>query len=101
MMRKLLIFFSAPLIIFAAGCARCYDCKQHCTYCEKGNLAYKLCAKNSSGYTSVDSFFIVLKDSGYVCNMLKDDRTICDGKNHIDEAVSFYQKQEYFCLPRE
>lgn len=96
-----LVFLSALVAI--GGCARCYNCKQHCAFCVKelnSAVAIKVCATKSTGYSIVDSTLAALKDSGYVCNLLDDYRTVCDNKNGIDEAVAFYQKQEYFCMPR-
>lgn len=92
------------MLLLVASCSRCYECEQRCAYCRpatNATISIKVCANNSSGFQRVDSVFFALKDSGYTCNLLQDVRNVCDNKNNIDEAISFFQKQDYFCFPKE
>ena len=88
-----------------SSCKRsCYQCTQYCAYCvEKRDtsVAFKVCADKLSGDIKVDSFMRTLEDTNHICNLLSNQTDVCDGKNAINDAVSYYKKQDYYCNPKQ
>lgn len=89
------------VVLGLGACKRCFECQQYCAYIKARNnpgISYKFCANATTSYHSIDSIYLSFPDSLYEKNKLTDDRSVCDGKNSVDEAEAFYQKQDYFCI---
>ncbi|MBK8659825.1 MAG: hypothetical protein IPN22_13370 [Bacteroidetes bacterium] len=102
-MNKLLIVYWGILTL-ASSCSKCYDCEQYCAYCVADNntgISYKFCSTRDNTRAQVDSFYYSFPDSTFTCVKLQDERKVCDGKNGIDDAISYYLKQDYYCNPAE
>lgn len=92
------------ILLAGSGCKRCFNCTQHCvriTAKSDTNLVYKFCSHKVTANHSVDSIALTYPDSLYNKVILQDDRNVCDAKNSADEAATFFQKQDYFCVDAE
>lgn len=81
----------------------CYNCHQYCAYCTAiadSSIVLKICANKSNETQRIDSFRRALQDTNYVCNLLKDDETVCDSKSAIKDGLSYYQKEDFYCEPK-
>jgi hypothetical protein len=97
-MKYPLFFFALIALVFASSCNKCYECKQYCAYCEANNgVRYKVCATKDVNHFSVDSTLAALKGAGYTCNLLNDDRNVCDQSSKINDALNYYYKEDYYC----
>jgi hypothetical protein len=103
-MKKAILYIIPLFIVFAASsCKKCFNCQQYCAYCEAAGhtgVGIKVCATGTGSFARVDSFQRALTDSGYTCNLLQDNQDVCDNKNAVDDAYSFFQKQNYFCTEK-
>ena len=101
-MKYSLFVFSFLVLVFASSCNKCYECKQYCAYCEASNgVRYKVCSTKGVNQFSVDSTLNAFRSAGYTCNLLQDDRNVCDQSSKINDAVNYYYKQDYYCNPKE
>ncbi len=100
-MRKYLFVFCVVVLVAIAGCKKvCYQCTQYCAYCVNTNdssVAYKVCATNGQGNAHVNAVLTAYQDSGYVCNLLSQQTDICDTKNGIDKAITYFEQENYYC----
>ena len=101
-MKKLAYAFVSAFI-FLASCQKCYECKQYCSYCvPPGNtgVAYKVCATKDVTHAQIDSVYSAMQSSGYTCSKLINDKRVCDGSNKLNDAVDYYERQDYYCFPQ-
>jgi len=101
-MKKALIASFALIIISFSSCKKCYHCTQYSVYYElKTNPGFsqKYSALKASAHSKVDSFYNTLPDSVYNKNKLQDEQDVCGNKNAIDDATTYYLKQDYYCNP--
>lgn len=104
-MKKFLLLCACGILLTASSCKKvCYDCNQYCSYCvlkSNPDVAQKFCANKFSAQVKVDSIYhAFLMDTSYECNLLKNEKIVCDNKNASDEAISYYLKQDYYCNPK-
>jgi hypothetical protein len=103
-MSKFLSSFFLLAIMFVSSCHKCQQCKQYCAYCiSAGNngVVHKICATNSVSYFTIDSIRNVYLTNGYDCNVLRDDKKVCDRPAKINDAVNYYVLEDYYCSPVE
>ena len=103
-MKKAILYLSVFIFMLAASaCKKCYTCQQYCSYCKlksNTNLVYKVCASATNTKSRVDSIQLSFPDSAYTCVKLTDNTDVCDNKSSIDEAYTYYLKQDYFCAEK-
>ena len=92
------------VLVLAGACKKvCYQCNQYCAYCvakSDSSVSYVTCANKTTSEIRVDSILYNYQDSGFVCNLLKNQTEVCDGKNSIKDGITYYQKENYFCTPQ-
>jgi len=94
-------FLFLLLVVSATSCKKvCYDCTQYCAYCalkSDTSIIYKVCTSKYADRLRVDSIESSFPDSLYICNILNKQVEVCDGKNAIDQAITYYEQEDYFC----
>ena len=104
MRNHLSLFMFLLLVISVGSCKKaCYQCDQYCAYCalkSDSSIVYKVCTNKFADHYRVDSIENSFPDSTYICNILKNSKEVCDGSNSISQAVSYYEKEDYFCSPK-
>ena len=103
-MKNTLLAVTFFLLVFASSCHKCYECKQYCAYCVStidSGFSYKICASNDVNHFKVDSLKNAYQSNGYNCSFLEKDKRVCDNANKLNEAVDYYQLQDYYCNPAE
>lgn len=103
-MKNYSIAIAGALLLLASSCQKCFDCQQYCAYCvQAGNtgVVAKICADKDVARSKIDSFYFAYKASGYDCNLLNNEKKVCDSKNKINDATDYYKLQDYFCNPWE
>ncbi|MBL0309458.1 MAG: hypothetical protein IPP77_07240 [Bacteroidetes bacterium] len=104
-MKYLFFLLTTTCILSFVSCKRaCYRCTQYCAYCiskTDSSISYKICANAGIGNSRVDAERDSLQASNHYCSRLVDEKTICDSKSGIDDALVYFQKQDYYCTPKE
>ena len=99
-----LLFVIVLLLGSANSCKKvCYTCNQYCAYCalkRDSSIVYKVCTDRFSDHLRIDSIENSFPDSLYICNILNNSTDVCDGQNSIAQAVVYYEKEDYFCVPK-
>ena len=98
-----LLFFFVLVLGSATSCKKsCYQCNQYCSYCvnrSDSSIVYKICTNKFGDHLRIDSIEATFPDSLYICNTLNNSTNICDGPNRIDQAITYYEEEDYFCSP--
>ena len=98
------VFIVAALIVLGfASCKKsCYTCSQYCAYCLNSDSLHilELCSAQV-GDVAVQDSFSHWEQSGYRCTKLNNSTNFCDSKNGADAAVTYYEKENYFCYPQQ
>lgn len=90
------------VLVFASSCNKCYECTQYCAYCETpSGVRIKTCATKGVNNYKIDSVFTAYRSAGYTCNMLQNNKNVCDQPSKINDAVNYYYKQDYYCNAKE
>ena len=103
MKNKLFIIAFIGLACLSSCKKSCYVCTQYCAYCvsaSDSSFLLEACALTTNEKINVTNHLRVWQDSGYRCNQLNTQTTVCDDKGHISSAVNYYQKENYFCDPQ-
>lgn len=101
-MKRYISAVALSLLLFANSCQKCFDCKQYCGYCIANNnngVVLKICADKDVARTKVDSLYFAFKSAGYECNLLNNEKKVCDQNNKINDALDYYKLQNYYCTP--
>jgi hypothetical protein len=101
-MKTLPLILIISIVVFGTSCHKCYECKQYCAYCQQVNntgVVYKICASKDVTHGKIDSIYFAMKSNGYDCSLLDDEKRVCDRPAKLDDAVDYYQLQEYYCYP--
>jgi hypothetical protein len=103
-MKTIITCFILGALITSFSCKKvCYSCSQYCAYCvnkQDSSIAYKICANKTTAYNKVDSFYYNFTDSNFICNKLTGQKDVCDNQNSIQDGISYYEKEDYFCAPK-
>jgi hypothetical protein len=82
----------------------CYACNQYCSYCvnrSDSSLVIKVCEGKATAKLQVDSIKIVLQNSGYICNLLNDQTSVCNQSNgSSNRTITYYEKKNYYSEPQ-
>ena len=103
MRNRLFLFFLVLLVAYASSCKKvCYQCNQYCAYCalkSDSSIIYQVCTNKFGDHQRIDSILAAF-DTAWICNLQSNQVAVCDGKNNIDQAVTYYEKENYFCTPQ-
>ncbi len=99
-MKNLLWFLCLPLLMFSAGCKKCYNCTNKCTLCKKtGEPSQNICADQYTFGLDYSAAIEGYRANGFSCNTGPSTNTdkICSGPLFVEPLRLAKEEQGYNC----
>ena len=104
MKNSIFLILTLLLLFSATSCKKvCYQCNQYCAYCQlksDSSIIYQVCTNKFGDHNRIDSIEAAFGDTTWVCNLQSNQVNVCDGKNNIDQGITYYEQENYFCTPQ-